>query len=99
MVVVTKKLIFSVGEVWFDEEPEKIHNNVDVILYRYRTQPIKGVPSDEFHTMLIDLTKSQDELWENISKNDRYKINRAAQRDEIVYETWDKIDSSTLNEF
>lgn len=98
MVVITKKLIFSVGEVWFDEEPEKLHN-VDVIHYRHRTHPLEGIQSDELHTMLIDLSKSQDELWENISKNDRYKIKRAAQKDEIVYEFWDKINSDIINKF
>ncbi|MBD2678364.1 MULTISPECIES: hypothetical protein [Nostoc] len=98
MLIVTKKFIFSVGEVWFDENPEEL-SNVDVVHYRQLLHPIKGGQSDEFYTRLIDLTKSHDELWECISSNDRYKIRRAEQKDHIIYEYWEKIDSDTLNDF
>ncbi|MGF1988224.1 MAG: hypothetical protein RMY62_010210 [Nostoc sp. ZfuVER08] len=98
MLIVTKKFIFSVGEVWFDENREAL-NNVDVVHYRQLLHPIKGGQCDEFYTRLIDLTKNQDELWETISSNDRYKIRRAEQKDQVIYEYWKKIDSDILNEF
>ncbi|MFN6563558.1 MAG: hypothetical protein RMY28_027685 [Nostoc sp. ChiSLP01] len=98
MLIVTKKFIFSVGEVWFDENLEEL-SNVDVVHYKQLLHPIKGGQSDEFYTRLIDLTKSHDELWESISSNDRYKIRRAEQKDQIIYEYWEKINSDTLNEF
>ncbi len=98
MLIVTKKFIFSVGEVWFDENREAL-NNVDVVHYRQLLHPIKGGQCDEFYTRLIDLTKNQDELWETISSNDRYKIRRAEQKDQVIYEYWEKIDSDILNEF
>ncbi len=98
MLIITKKFIFSVGEVWFDENSEEL-SNVDVVHYRQSLHPIKGGQSDEFYTRLIDLTKSHDELWETISSNDRYKIRRAEQKDEVIYEYWEQIDSDTLNNF
>ena len=67
MLIVTKKFIFSVGEVWFGEEPREL-GNVDVLHYRQWIHPIEGSQSDEFYTRLIDLTKSHDELWESINK-------------------------------
>ncbi|QMS91442.1 hypothetical protein HUN01_29020 [Nostoc edaphicum CCNP1411] len=97
MLIVTKKFIFSVGEVWFDEDPPEL-SNVDVLHYRQWIHPIKGGQSDEFHTRLIDLTKSQDELWESISINDRYKIRRAEQKDQVVYEYFEHINSDIINE-
>lgn len=98
MVTITRKLIFSVGEVWFDEEPEGIPN-VDVLYYRQRAAPLDGARSDEFHTRLIDLTKSHDELWAAVSKNDRYKIRRAAEKDQLSYHYWQRPDLSILDEF
>ncbi|MHC0066590.1 hypothetical protein ACWATR_27330 [Nostoc sp. UIC 10890] len=98
MLIVTKKFIFSVGEVWFDEDPPEL-SNVDVLHYRQWIQPIQGSQSDEFHTRLIDLTKSQDELWESISSNDRYKIRRAEQKDQVVYEYFEHINSDIINDF
>ncbi|MBX9252829.1 hypothetical protein H1Q63_02260 [Desmonostoc muscorum CCALA 125] len=98
MLIVKKKFIFSVGEVWFDEETLELRN-VDVVHYRQWIHPIAGGQSDEFYTRLIDLTKSHDELWENISSNDRYKIRRAEQKDQVVYEYWERINSDILNKF
>ena len=98
MVIVTKKLIFSVGEVWFDEEPGKL-DDVDALHYMQRTHPIEDVQSDEFHTKLIDLTKSHDELYESIGKNEKYKIRRAEQKDNIVYEYWEQPDFDILKIF
>ncbi|MDZ8079915.1 MAG: hypothetical protein RMX35_12550 [Nostoc sp. DcaGUA01] len=98
MLIVTKKFIFSVGEVWFDENPQELRN-VDVVHYRQSIHPIKGGQSDEFYTRVIDLTKSHDELWGSISSNDKYKIRRAEQKDEVIYEYWEQTDSDILNEF
>jgi hypothetical protein len=77
----------SIGEIWFDEEIEKLPN-VDVIYYIHRSQPIPGIKYQEFYTILIDLTKEQNELWQDISKNDQYKIRRAGERDNLIYEFW-----------
>lgn len=98
MIILKRKLIFSVGEVWFDEAPKQL-NNVDVLYYWQWKYPIEGAESNEVYTRLLDLTKSHDELWQNISNNDRYKIRRAEQKDEVVYEYWDKTNSDIINRF
>ncbi|WP_225895382.1 hypothetical protein [Dendronalium phyllosphericum] len=98
MLVLKRKLFFSVGEVWFDEEPKKL-NNVDVIYYKQWKYPIAGAQSQEVQTRLIDLTKSHNELWHRISSNDRYKIRRAEQKDEVNYEYWNHINSDLINKF
>ena len=45
------------------------------------------------------MTKDQNALWKNLSKDNRYEINRAGKRDYIIYEFLDYIDISILNEF
>ncbi|AFY46255.1 hypothetical protein Nos7524_0336 [Nostoc sp. PCC 7524] len=98
MVIVKKKLMFSIGEVWFDEEPDKL-SHIDVLYYWHRSQPIQDTQVQEVYTRLIDLTKNHDELWGSLSSNDRYKIRRAEQKDGIIYESWEDINTDTLNEF
>ncbi|MEA5512456.1 hypothetical protein [Nodularia sp. UHCC 0506] len=98
MIIVKKKLIFSIGEVWFDEEPDKL-SNLDVLYYWHRSQPMQHTQFQEVYTRLIDLTKSHDELWESLSSNDRYKIRRAEKKDGIIYEYWEDISAKILNEF
>lgn len=90
----------SIEEVWFDEEL-KDKPNVDIVHYIERSQPIKNIHFDEFHTILVDLTKAEGELWKNLGKTNRYKINRAEQKDRILYFYWDKdnIDDHKLNDF
>ncbi|BAZ27956.1 hypothetical protein NIES4074_03860 [Cylindrospermum sp. NIES-4074] len=90
MAIVRGKYI-SIGEVWFDEKTEKIPK-VDVLYYLHQTQPIPNIQAREFYTILIDLTKSNDDLWENISKNDQYKIRRAGQKDQLKYTFWNSYD-------
>lgn len=98
MVIVKKKFIFSIGEVWFDEEPDRLAN-LDVIYYWHRSQPIKNTQIQEVYTRLIDLTQNYDGLWGSLSSNDRYKIRRAEEKDKVIYEYWENINANTLNEF
>jgi hypothetical protein len=98
MLIVTKSLFCSVGEVWFNEKPKHIVG-VDVLYYRQWTQPVAGAQVDEFHTMLIDLTKPQDQLWQKIGKNDRYKIRRAEDKDQVVYEYWEQPSADIIHQF
>ena len=91
---------FVIEEVWFDEQPEE-KPMVDVLHYIERTHPIEGIQFDEFYTMLLDLTQDQNELWEKLGKNNKYKIKRAEQKDKTIYLYWDKnnIDNNILNDF
>lgn len=97
---VFKEKSVLIEEVWFDEEPQE-KPNVDVVHYVERTQPINGIRFDEFYTRVLDITKDQESLWNNLGKNNRYKINRALQKDKFVYLWWNKetIENNILNEF
>ncbi|HEY9670771.1 MAG TPA: hypothetical protein V6D11_04955 [Waterburya sp.] len=88
------------GDIWFDEAPEKIPK-VDVLYYYYLPKPAtnQGFECDEEYTLLLDLTQEQDKLWKNLKKDNRYKIRRAAEKDRVSYEFWERIDSFILEEF
>lgn len=89
-----------VEEVWFDAEPQN-SLGVDIRHYYQRSQPIAGIQLNEFHTMLIDLTQNQDDIWQKFSKTNKYKIRRAIEKDHLSYQYWDSkiINADILNQF
>ncbi|GAA6615056.1 hypothetical protein [Scytonema sp. NUACC26] len=95
-----RKETISIAEVWFDEELQDT-SFVDLVYYLQRTHPIEKFESQEFYTLLIDLTKSEDELWKKIARNNRYKIRQAEQKDKVIYQFWncDRVDAKLVNEF
>jgi lipid II:glycine glycyltransferase (peptidoglycan interpeptide bridge formation enzyme) len=95
-----KTKFLSIGELWFDEELKDV-SDVDLIYYRQRPQPLTGVKYENFTTRILDLTMDEDDLWNQIHTNDRYKIRRAAQKDGISYHLWNAndIELSVLNQF
>jgi lipid II:glycine glycyltransferase (peptidoglycan interpeptide bridge formation enzyme) len=94
-----RKEAISIAEVWFDEEFTNM-NFVDLVYYLQRTHPIEKVRSQEFYTILVDLTKSEDNLWKNIHGNNRYKIRRA-EKDKVTYQflDCDRVDAKLVNDF
>lgn len=90
-----------IGEVWFDEELNDA-NNVDVIFYRQTPRPLNGGVShcEDFSTLIIDLSKDENEIWNGVHKNDRYKIRRA-EKEQIGHEMLDPsvIDAPVIEEF
>ena len=99
MTIVRGKFLLR-GDIWFDEKLEEIPN-VDVLYYYYKPIPPPNpeVEFDEEYTMLLDLNQEQDELWKTIKKDNRYKISRAAEKDRVVYDFLERIDSEILNDF
>ncbi len=99
ITVVRKDKFLLRGDIWFDGEPEEIANGVDVLYYYYQTTkpPTQNIEFDEEYTILLDLTKEQDEIWKNLSKNNRYEIRRASQKDQVIYELLDDINSNVIN--
>ena len=69
----------SYGELWFDEEP--VEPLPDILVYRQRPTPPEGKRAHEFHSLATDLSLSESELWERMSKNTRYEIRRAQSTD------------------
>jgi Acetyltransferase (GNAT) domain len=73
------------GDIYFGEEsvaPEE----VDVIRHFHRLHPVPGVPCSTMQTILIELAPDPEVLLADVSKNTRYEIRRAAEKDGVEYE-------------
>jgi hypothetical protein len=73
------------GEVWHDEEPAR-DSGVDIVLYRQRATPIAGARTAPFLSLVIDLSAGEDAIMDGFGKDCRYKIRRAASKDELSME-------------
>lgn len=75
MAIVRGKFLLRV-DIWFEDYPEKMPK-VDVVYYYGQWQPpsIQGIEFDESYTLLLNLAKTEDELWQNINKEYRKKLN------------------------
>jgi lipid II:glycine glycyltransferase (peptidoglycan interpeptide bridge formation enzyme) len=88
MIYSRKKKNVNILEVWYNlqENPEKM---IDIIKYRFVPKVYDKVFFlENLFTILIDLKNDKDELFGQIGKNTRYKINRAKDRDDIECTTF-----------
>ncbi|RDU24784.1 hypothetical protein [Anaerosacchariphilus polymeriproducens] len=62
------------------------HNEYDVVFYVQNKSPIKG--ANEFHTILLDLEKSEEEIFAAFGKHLRRGIRKMEKSDEVEYFTY-----------
>jgi hypothetical protein len=72
------------GEVWFDNE--RTNEQVDWILYRNRSRPVRGARTRNFYNRLIDLTKTAEALLSDMEPKTVAKIQKAADEDKLACE-------------
>lgn len=87
----------TIGEHWFAPS-DAASAGVDVVYFFQQPGAADGA-GREFHTLLIDLGRSVDQLEAAVSKNTLYKIKRADDRDGAVFTAWPSPDSQLLAEF
>jgi lipid II:glycine glycyltransferase (peptidoglycan interpeptide bridge formation enzyme) len=85
-MIVFQSRWLRLGTVWFDEQPTDA--KVDVIRYQHRKEPVVGTQSKEVYTLITDLRKTPDDLLAAMTKDTRYEIRRATDRDKITYRCW-----------
>jgi hypothetical protein len=85
-------------EVWFDNDPDDTRL-VDWILYHQRSRPVPRSRAKYFHTYVIDLTQSCEQLQARLSEDTAYKIRRARDRDKIICENQDPRDPKVISHF
>ena len=79
-----KQSIFSIADIFYDQN-EKPDENVDVLSYYFVSEkPKKAFSLQEGFTMILDLSKTEEELFSLIGKTNRYQINRAKTKDDII---------------
>lgn len=83
------------GEVWFDDEPDD--TPVDWIYYRQRPRPPAHGRWNFFYTVLIDLTKSPEQLLAEMNEKTVRKIEAADKSDRISWEHCNAGDSKIMD--
>lgn len=73
------------GEVWYDEEPPG-DSGVDIVLYGQRPRPIANDRCVPFLSLVSNLAVAEDTILAGFNKDCRYKIRRAATKDELHIE-------------
>lgn len=66
-------------EIWFSET--KKSDNADLLFYFQMTDKPVSVPFEVFHTLIIDITQEEVEIFNGFAKNVKYEINRAENKD------------------
>jgi lipid II:glycine glycyltransferase (peptidoglycan interpeptide bridge formation enzyme) len=74
------------GSIYFVKTPPKI-DSIDIL--NVRQSLCKKGYSEDYYTLHIDLTHTEDEIFQDIAKNTKYEINRAINKDSIIIKTLD----------
>lgn len=83
VIVVERGKFLREAELWNNEPPS--NSSVDVIHHIYRDQPVPNAQSEICFTIILDLRKSEDEIFQNFGSNEKYEIRRAEARDQISH--------------
>ena len=86
------------ADLYFDE-PMPSQLEVDLIRYHQSPIPIPGAACTPFSTIVVDLTRSQDELLSKMKSHTRYKIRRASEKDQFAYEFSQDGDREAITRF
>jgi hypothetical protein len=73
------------GDIYFGEESVP-RTNVDVLRHFHRLTPVPGVPCSPMQTILIELAPDPEKLLAAVSKDTRYEIRRAGEKDNLEYD-------------
>lgn len=64
-----------IEETWFTQCPPR--TKADIVRLQQSPIPVPGARNRPVHTIVIDLTASEEALWSDVRKNTRYEIRRA----------------------
>lgn len=80
ITVKRKKFFLNFQDVYFAKDSEKvtIDKRTDIAIFVQASDKIVG--AKEFHTQIIDLNKSEEELFRDIHEHDRNKINKGIKK-------------------
>ncbi|MDR0231291.1 MAG: hypothetical protein LBI82_04150 [Dysgonamonadaceae bacterium] len=84
MIYYLKNRFLHTAEIWYNSAERPI-NKVDRLCYQYVEKKSKKMFFlRELFTILLDLSKSENELFSEIKKNTKYEINRAKNKDNVI---------------
>lgn len=96
LLLTRKKYGITIREIYFSNQVLK-KGNADIDFYIQCKATTKN--KKLFHTILIDLAQSEDLIFANFSKNCKYEIRRAKEKDNLITQTTFAPDQELLNRF
>jgi lipid II:glycine glycyltransferase (peptidoglycan interpeptide bridge formation enzyme) len=84
-MILSTRLSVRIADLYFDE-PFPAGTGADVVRYNQFSKSVPGARCTPFSTIVIDLSRSPDELLAKMKSHTRYKIRRAGEKDELTYE-------------
>jgi hypothetical protein len=97
-VIAFRRRGITIGEAYFDPAPARGHERVDLMRVVGAFSP-PGEGSRELHTLVLDLSADEDALLEEMSKDTRYKIRRAMQKDPLSVDAATEPSAAEVDEF
>src|SRR5215467_5536323 len=97
MLIVHRHPVVTVGDSWYEDS--KPRPTVDLLAAYQLKQRLSRIWSREFYTIVIDLKPEEDMIFSAMGKTNRYKISRAARRDDLLYESWHTNADMVIDEF
>ena len=96
-MIIYKSRFLTRGEVWFNEAPAR--RNLDWLLYNQCPQPAPRSKWKYFHSYVVDLEGSQEDLLGRMNSDTVYKIRRARDKDHVACEFSEEGDVKLLDHF
>ena len=88
MIYYRKKSGLSIADVWYDAAAVP-STKCDILRFHYiDVLPHKCESKENLFTILIDLSKSEDEIFSGLDKTTKYQAMRAKERDNVTTETF-----------
>ena len=97
MIIFRSRERLRCQELWFNESERA--GKYDIVVRNQSSAPMSGRRSEEFHTLLIDLTPQPQQIFASFDRNTRSQI-RAAEADErVTVEIIESASATQLAEF
>src|ERR1035438_6497833 len=76
-MITYEKAHLRVAEFFLDEQESR--TAADIVRYQFRSDPVQGCQSSDFHTLCLDLRCDADTILSKIHRETRYEIRRASK--------------------
>ena len=86
-----------VAEFWFDEPVTA--KGIDVAILRQYGKPPPAARTDPFHTLIIDLGRTEEEILGSMKAGTRNEIRRDPAKDGLATEAFERPSAATVEDF
>jgi hypothetical protein len=97
-MILSNRMSVRIADLYFDE-PAPAGLRADIVRCNQFSRPFDEAPSTCSSTMLLDLSQTPEELLSKIKNHTRYKIRRAAEKDNLSYVYSNGTDGKSIARF